>query len=265
MAGPLEILDTADKVVAVARLANYARRWWKIRCLRQVWGFRDGDPVVVVCSELDDPQNRQFVEPREFIYCLKYGDLDAYVEVLLTLARLFPKTRARVISAGELNTTRIDLGAHLVVIGGPDYNPMAERVLSWDKTQFEYRSVDMPEKSQQYPDEIVLHDKIEDKEYCHTDNDHDYGYFERFPNPNKPKRQVVVIGGCHTVGVTGSAKAFSAMWGEESDMTTVLDNAALVAKMVKKFRRFAVLVNVERVGQTVSVPVVKAEDVAGRL
>ena len=258
------MLDAADDVVFVVRLVAYARRWWRIKRLRKVWGFRDGDPVVVVCSELDDPNSLQFVEPREFIYCRKYGDLDAYVEVLLTLARLFPKTRARVVSAGELDTTRVDLGAHLVVIGGPDYNPMAERVLGWDSTQFEYRSVDMQKKSEQYPDEIVLHDKIGDKEYCHTDDEHDYGYFERFPNPNKPRHQVVVIGGCHTIGVTGSAKAFSAVWSEESSMTTVLDNAALVAKRVKKSRRFAVLVNVERVGQTVSVPVVKTKDVTTR-
>ena len=186
---------------------------------------------------------------------------EAPVEVLLTLARLFPKTRARVMSAGELDNTRVDLGAHLVVIGGPDYNPMAKRVLGWDRTQFEYRSVDMSEMSQEYPDEIVLHDKIGDKEYCHTDTNHDYGYFERFPNRNKSNRQVVVIGGCHTIGVTGSAKAFSAVWSEESDMTTVLDNAALVAKIVKKSRRFSVLVNVERVGQTVIVPVVERENV----
>ena len=229
-----------------------------------MWGFRNGDSVVVVCSELDDPAARQFVEPREFIYSLKYGDLDAYVEVLLTLARLFPAVRTKVMSAGELNAARVDLGAHLVVIGGPDYNPVAARVLEWDRTQFEYRSPDMPTASENHPNEIVLHDKIADVEYCYVRDDQDYGYFERFPNPHNPKRQVVVIGGCHTIGVAGAAKAFSAAESEENDVTTVLGNATLVSKKVKKERRFAVLVKVERVGQTVSVPVVSAEDVTIR-
>ena len=112
--------------------------------------------MVVVCSELDDPPSRQFVEPREFIYSLKYGDLDAYVEVLLTLARLFPAVRVKVMSAGELNAARVDLGTHVVVIGGPDYNSVAARVLEWDKTQFEYRSPDMAEASCDHPREIVL-------------------------------------------------------------------------------------------------------------
>ena len=212
MLGPLETLAAAHDVMSVARMATYLRGRWKIRYLRNVWGFRNGDPVVVVCSELDDAPIRQFVEPREFIYCLKYGDLDAYVEVLLNLARLFPKARTRVMSAGELNATQVDLRAHLVVIGGPDYNPVAARVLEWDKTRFEYLSPDMQKASPVHPDEIVLYDKFARKEYCHTDKDHDYGYFERFPNPHNSKRQVVVIGGCHTIGVTGAAKAFSAAW-----------------------------------------------------
>ena len=50
----------------------------RTRHLRKVWGIKDHDAVVVVCSELDDPTERQNVEAREFIYCLKYGDVDAY-------------------------------------------------------------------------------------------------------------------------------------------------------------------------------------------
>ena len=57
------------------------RNYWRTRHLRKVWGIKNGDQVIVVCSELDEPEARQQVEPREFIYSYKYGDLDAYIEV----------------------------------------------------------------------------------------------------------------------------------------------------------------------------------------
>ena len=261
----IEVFAALEGVMSLAGAAQKfprLHRSWKTRHLRKVWGFRDRDSITVVCSELDDPPTRQLVEPREFIYSLKYGDLDAYVEVALTLARLFPAARVRGMSAGEFQAAPVDLAANLVVIGGPDYNPVAERVLKWDKTQFEYRSKDMDEASANYPDEIVLHDKKSDTEYCYVHGDRDYGYFERFPNRHNPKRQVVVIGGCHTIGVAGAAKAFSAAENEESDVSTVLGNAALVRKKVGKGRRFAVLVDVERVGQTISVPIVQSDNIS---
>ena len=267
MIGVATIASVLEAIMSLAGAAQWLprlRRLWKTRHLRKVWGFRDGDSIIVVCSELEDPPTRQLVEPREFIYSLKYGDLDAYVEVALTLARLFPAARVRGMSAGEFQAAPVDLAVNLVVIGGPDYNPVAGRVLKWDKTQFEYRSKDMDEASTAHPEEIVLHDKMSDTEYCYVCDDRDYGYFERFPNPHNPKRQVVVIGGCHTIGVAGAAKAFSAAESEESDVSTVLGNASLVRGKIGKRRRFAVLVDVERVGQTISVPVVQSDCISVR-
>lgn len=108
--------------------------------MRKVWGINNGDSVIVVCSELENPEERQYVEPREFIYNLKYGDVDAYFEVVTTLLRLYPAIKLRVMSAGEVEATRVDLASHMILIGGPDYNAMTERMLSRRMTQFEYRS-----------------------------------------------------------------------------------------------------------------------------
>src|ERR1700720_1852205 len=114
-------------------------RFWKTRHLRKVWGIKNGDHVIIVCSELDEPEKRQNVEPRQFIYSLKYGDVDAYFEVIVTLLRLYPSIRLRVLSAGEAEKTRIDMAAHLILIGGPDYNPITARVLEKGITQYSYR------------------------------------------------------------------------------------------------------------------------------
>ncbi|MBI2918087.1 MAG: hypothetical protein HYY01_08840 [Chloroflexi bacterium] len=49
---------------------------------------------------------------------------------------------------------------------------------------------------------------------------------------------------------------------EEGEIpAAVLDNAKLVAKTIGKSNRFSVLVEVERIGQTISVPLVQARHV----
>ena len=247
--------------------------WWRTRHLQKVWGIKDGDSVIVVCSELEDPEQRQLVEPREFIYNLKYGDVDAYFEVVITLLRLYPAIKLRIMSAGEATATPVDLARHLILIGGPDYNALTEQILSRHVTQFNYRSPDRDTQSEKNPEEIVLYDNFNQEEYCFPTetqgdgvNDRDFGYFERFPNPNNPERSIVLIGGCHTIGVTGAVKAFSMAESEEGEIKRqVLTNAALVLKRVGKAQAFAVVVSVDRVlGQTISTPVVESDKITVR-
>jgi len=252
-------------VIEAIRGTSKLRHLWQTRHLRRVWGVKNGDQVIVVCSELDEPATRQQVEPREFIYSLKYGDVDAYFEVLVTMLRLYPAIKMRVMSAGEAESTRLDLSRHLIVIGGPDYNTLAGRVLSWQQTQFEYRSPHVAVRSTEHPEEIVLYDNITKMEYCHETEMRDYGYFERIPNPHNPKSRVILIGGCHTIGVAGAVKAFSMAESEDGEIpSSVLTNAAVVARKIRKAERFSVLVEVERIGQTISVPLVRENRVTVR-
>jgi hypothetical protein len=250
-------------VVEAIRATGKLRHLWRTRHLRRVWGIKDGDQAIVVCSELDDPASRQQVEPREFIYSLKYGDVDAYVEVLITLLRLYPSIRLRVMSAGEVESTRLNLSRHLIVIGGPDYNGLSERILGWGNTKFDYRSPHVSTRSADHPDEIVLYDRDTGREYCHKTDIRDFGYFERLPNPHNPKSQIVMIGGCHTIGVAGAAKAFSLAESDDGEIpSSVLSNAASVARKIRKAAHFSVLVEVERMGQTISVPLVHNDQIA---
>ncbi len=249
-------------LVGVCLSTNKLRHFWRTRHLQKVWGIKNGESVIIVCSELEEPEIRQWVEPREFIYSLKYGDVDAYFEVVNTLLRLYPAIKLRIMSAGEATSTRWDLARHVILIGGPDYNTLTADVLDRNETRFDYRSPDVATQSSENPDEIVLYDKLKGKEYCHTDNTHDFGYFERIVNPHNPDRRIILIGGCHTIGVTGAVKAFSMAESEEGEIAHhVLRNAALVAKRVGKGKTFSVLVSVERVGQSISVPVVTDDDI----
>jgi len=253
------VLFTIIEVISAARKIPII---WKTRHLRKVWGIRNGDYVTVVCSELDDAINRQHVESREFIYSFKYGDVDAYFEVVVTLLRLFPKIKLRILSSGEAENVRIDPTSHLILIGGPDYNSLTARVLKQQITRFCYKSPYVNERSSKFPDEIVISDTVSKIDYCEMTDENDYGYFERIKNPNNPGTNIILIGGCHTIGVTGAIKAFSMAESERGEIPTiVLQNAKLVAKKIDYEKSFSTILTVTRIGQTIAVPIVKPYDI----
>jgi len=241
-------------------------RLWKTRHLRKVWGIKDRDSVVIVCSELDNSGERQNLEPREFIYSLKFGDLDAYIEVVVTILRLFPNVRLRIMSSGEAENASFNLARHLILVGGPDYNTMTARILKMNATQFNYRSPYLDQKSDKYPDEIVLHHTVLDCESCHVTDERDFGYFERVANPSDPNTNIILLGGCHTIGVTGAIKAFSMFESEHGETPKVVFRNAktLIKNLGHGKKEFAVLFQVERLGQNISVPVVKVENISLR-
>lgn len=252
-------------LIGVALATKKLGRFWRTRHLRKVWGIKNRDYVIVVCSELDDSEKRQNVEKGEFIYNLKYGDVDAYFEVVITLLRLYPNIKLRVLSSGEAENTRIDLDRHLILIGGPDYNSITSRILRKNITQFDYRSPYVEQKSLEHPEEIVIYDKLNDKEYCELTDEKDFGYFERIKNPNNPEKQIILIGGCHTIGVTGAVKAFSMAESEQGEMPKiVLKNAKKVAKKLSKKSDFSVLISAERIGQTINTPLIDGSKIAVR-
>jgi hypothetical protein len=259
------ILSLIGVVFSTRKIVHF----WRTRHLQKVWGIKNGDNVIVVCSELSNPEERQYVKEegendvpiekrREFIYNLKYGDVDAYFEVIVTLIRLFPKIKLRILSSGEAEKTRMDLAQHLILIGGPDYNAFTKKVLGEGVTQFGYRSVELNEKSKTCPEEIVIYETAGGQEYCEFTNEKDYGYFERIKNPRDPLKNIILIGGCHTIGVTGAAKAFS-MFSEQGETPrVVLQNARSVAKKISRDSEFVVLIRAERFGQTINTPIVDA-------
>src|SRR5437763_7695072 len=103
----------------------------KTRHLRKVWGIKDRENVILVCSELDEPEKRQNLEPREYIYNLKYGDVDAYFEAVYTLLRLYPNLQLRILSCGEAEEIRLEYDKTLILIGGPDYNSSTHDFLGY--------------------------------------------------------------------------------------------------------------------------------------
>lgn len=230
---------------------------WNTRHVRKIWGIKDGENVTIICSELDEPEQRQNVEPNEFIYNLKYGDLDAYFEVVTTLLKLYPKIKLKIISSGEAENTKFDMAQTIILIGGPDYNAITEKILEKNITQIKYRSPYSKEKSRDFPNEIVLHNTSNQMEYFELDEFKDFGYFEKLKNPYDPSKNIILIGGCHTIGVTAAVKAFSLAPSEHGEIPkVVLKNASSVAKRISKQDEFVLLMKAERISQSISTPII---------
>ncbi|RAY13040.1 hypothetical protein DPM19_21280 [Actinomadura craniellae] len=258
----LQIVGIGASVGASTVASISLKKNWRYRALRNVWGFGRRDRVMVVCTELDDPETRQFPEPREFIYSYKYGDLDALFEVVTTLLRLFPALELRVVSYNELDRSQLDLDSHLVLIGGPDYNKVTERILEEADTCFDYLSPYSRQPSRRHPDEIVLLARESGDELFFTTDKRDYGYFETLDNIYAEGKRIVLIGGCHTLGVTGAAKTFSVLnVARQETREIVLRNANRVWRHTRRKKRFAVLVEAHRVGTSISTPQVKTQNI----
>ena len=89
---------------------------------KSLWGFNEFDSVLIICSELDEPEGRQHPEPNEYIYLSKYGDVDTLVEILVTLNRLYPHLDIKFHSSNEVKAIPNEYTGNIILLGGPDYN-----------------------------------------------------------------------------------------------------------------------------------------------
>lgn len=255
----IDVYTVVLSIVGIVAASRQLMRHWRYRHIKKIWGLKDGDKVLLVCSELDEPEKRQLVEPREFIYLMKYGDVDAWVETVFSLLRVYPNIEFWLISAGELTQARVDLDHHIILIGGPDYNSLTERLLRNGQSRIRYRSPFMTEKCRSAPEQIGIVDQVSDQEFVGADLSEDYGYFERIKNPYDSTKFVILIGGCHTVGVTGAAKMFSAFSDGRPDLLApVRENARVVAKEISTSDCFSIVCKVDKVGATIATPTISA-------
>jgi hypothetical protein len=218
---------------------------------RALWGFGEFDEVLVICSELDEPEKRQRPEPNEYLYLSKYGDVDSLLEVLVTLHRLYPRANVKYRSAGEVNAIREDFSPNVVVVGGPDYNAIAGHFA--EHCPFEYLtgekeediSLRHKESARVWTPEITLDPA----------GDHilDFGFFLKRRNPYNAAKRLIMIGGSHTYGVFGAIKAFS-YW--DSAKGASYDNCRTVVDSLGNDPDFCAFFPVRGVGSNVPPPAV---------
>ena len=209
--------------------------------------------MLVVCSELSDPHIRQMVEPREFIYLMKYGDLDAWVELIFSLLRIYPNIDLQIMSSGEALASRVDLEHQILMIGGPDYNLLVRRIHDMGVNRIGYGLKTTATSPEQ---EITICDKTTGKERYYEHLDRDYGYIERIANPFDPSKQILFFGGCHTVGVTSATKFVSGFSEGRQHISkkTLINARALASQIGRRKKDFVLLIDASKIGSSVAQP-----------
>ncbi len=214
-----------------------------------LWGFGEHDDVLVVCSELDEPDKRQRPEPNEYIYLSKYGDVDALVEVLVSLSRLYPRINPRILSAGEASSVRSDYTGNLVLIGGPDYNKITG--LFEDCSPYEYIVGKRPEDISLKRKTTGARHRPKMTSVGGKTRITDFGFFVRMRNPLNATKRLIMIGGAHTYGVFGAAKAFSC-WENADGVAHA--NCKVVVEAAGTDPSFAALIEVTAIESNVQTP-----------
>lgn len=144
-------------------------------------------------------------------------------------------------------TTKHDLyDNHIVVIGGPSYNGLAERLMAEYDLPFQYKW-DRNQNNEDY-----LEDKISRKTY-HSKKDkskkeviRDYGIFAVLPSNHKDGKTIILISGITTLGVLGASRVFA---GSQS-----YENSKLIINNLGLESYFVVLVESEIHHNEVSYP-----------
>ena len=248
--------------VSVVTLTRRFLRNWPYRHAKKVLGIKNRDRVVLLCSELPDAEDRQWVEPREFIHLMKYGDVDALLEIVASLLRMYPDIDLKILTAKEIDHVHVDLQKHIILVGGPDYNPLARKLIAEGKTAISYHSEDIGLPSPTAPEQITILEKSCNQEHFRNSRDEDAGYFERFKNPYSAKHNVLLFGGCHTIGVTAAAKAFSAYSGGRNELPfQAQENARLVAKATRDADAFYIVFHAKKVGVNVAIPEIHQDEI----
>src|SRR5439155_27087065 len=97
-----------------------------------LWQFPRNQDVTIVCSELPDHlQNAlPYTEPDspDHVEMYRYADLDALVELYGYIRAVNPTSNVNIRTASELEMD--DYTAHLVLLGGVDWNKVTADVLA---------------------------------------------------------------------------------------------------------------------------------------
>lgn len=184
---------------------------------RSLWGFDELDDVTIICSELDEPEKRQHLEPNEYLYLGKYGDLDALVTTIVTMHKIYPNLHVKFYTGNERMNMREPYTGNIILIGGPDYNAVAKHFERY--CPFEYQagktendiSIKNKETGELFKPKIELVNKKHMIE--------DYGFFVKIKNPFDEKHKLIMIGGPHTYGVLGAARAFSDSLADSAEIS----------------------------------------------
>jgi len=184
------------------------------RALGGSWHFADGGPVRIVNGEVPESQRNPEATPTHptltYGKLYSYSNVDALFELHGHIRAANPRSDVRVLKDIEVKPD--DLSAHLVVLGGIDWNPLTERLQNDRrlatpvrqkstgkdpaKAYFEVKSGD---------DVFVYRPELSDDRELLSD----VGHFLRTPSPYNRRRTLTLCNGLFSLGTYGVVRTLT--------------------------------------------------------
>jgi Helix-turn-helix domain len=168
------------------------------------WQFADGAPIRIVCGEIPVEARNPDATPTHptlpYGELYLFGNLDALVELHGHIRASNPRSDVRVLTESQAEPD--DLASHLVVLGGPDGNPLARRIPEL-LPSFPLQLVsDGSDPRHAYYDVFSGSDTIKHSAVLSEDDDleEDVGLFVRAPNPANRLRTLTICCGMYSIG-----------------------------------------------------------------
>jgi transcriptional regulator with XRE-family HTH domain len=224
--------------------------------------FPPGEAITIVCSELPEHLRIQFgyaaEQDPDYVESYKYADLDALIELLSYIRGVNPSNPTTVGVPRELSND--DLTAHLIALGGVDFNQVTEAALT-DLSHVPVKQLkrateqDTGAFSVGYADgaRAELIPKLR-RDQGTTTLREDVAHFLRAPNPYNRERTLTFFNGMYSRGSYGVVRALT-------DPKIQERNAAYVARRFHGADTYSIVCRVKIVANEVVVPDWTVDDI----
>lgn len=209
-----------DLIRELTRLRNAAIQYGTMPSVSDpggdsLWHFPIGQDVTIICAALpEDLRSRMpYTDPASPDYIKLYGlaDLDALLELYGHIRSVNPSNHVNIRTPAEQLADAYT--AHLVVLGGVDFNPVTQDLLR--RIELPVRQAPRDEQSDVGGFEVTEESKPQlFAPYVHkTDGSEelleDVAHFYRGPNPFNKKRTVTICNGMYGRGVLGAVQTLT--------------------------------------------------------
>jgi hypothetical protein len=173
------------------------------------WHFPDGKPIRIICAQLPPEMlaRMPYVDPDEpdYVELYTYADVDALLELHGHIRAVNPASEVRVRKAGPGRLTADDYTAHVVLIGGVDWNPVTRSVMEHLDLPIRQRNEWGGEKGPCFEvGERRFYPELHDGELVA-----DVALFYRGVSPLNRKRTLTICNGMYGRGTYGAVRALT--------------------------------------------------------
>lgn len=216
--------------------------------------FPPGEAITIVCSELPERLRSQFgyadAQDPDYVDSYKYADLDALIELLPFIRGLNPTNAVTVGIMPELSTD--DLTAHLIALGGVDFNAVTAAALN-DLAHVPVEQLERPTEKDAGGFSVgtrhgrkSLQPRLT-RSGTGTTLTEDVAHFLRAPNLYNRERTLTFFNGMYSRGSYGVVRALTAPKFHER-------NAAYIATRFNDVDTYSIVCRVKIVANEVVVP-----------